>query len=121
MRFTTTPSLTLPQTRGPTTRAIHRRTNGSEIRATVLKTGDLRLAARAVQRRGWQIFARAFHVEIVYGVASAPLHQWLSIQQAIAAFALFSLLMFGLVVVKDWLKALWKRGGQNQAPALAVS
>jgi hypothetical protein len=36
MPFTATPGLTLPQTRGPITRAIHRRTNGSEIRATVL-------------------------------------------------------------------------------------
>jgi hypothetical protein len=78
--------------------------------------------ARPMQRFGRSsLFVYWIHVEIVYGVASAPLHQRLSIPQALAAFALFSLLMFGLVVVKDWLKARWKRGQQNQAPALAVS
>jgi uncharacterized membrane protein len=41
------------------------------------------------------------HVELVYGVASLPLHRNLTFPQAAAAAVLFSLLMFGVVRLKN--------------------
>jgi uncharacterized membrane protein len=71
--------------------------------------------ARPMQRFGRSsLFVYWIHVEMVYGTLTVTLQHRLSILDAIGAFALFSLLMFGLVVVKDWLKERWKR---RQGPA----
>jgi hypothetical protein len=47
------------------------------------------------------LFVYWIHVEMVYGVLSAPLHKQLSLEQAVVAFAAFSLFLFGLVKLKD--------------------
>jgi peptidoglycan/LPS O-acetylase OafA/YrhL len=47
------------------------------------------------------LFVYWIHVEMVYGVVSTPLHRALSLQQAIIAFAIFSLFLFGLVKLKE--------------------
>jgi uncharacterized membrane protein len=47
------------------------------------------------------LFVYWIHVEIVYGVLSAPLHRRLELEWAYAAFLLFSLLMFALVRLKN--------------------
>lgn len=47
------------------------------------------------------LFVYWIHVEMVYGVISTPLHRRLSLAQAVLAFALFSVFLFGLVKVKE--------------------
>jgi uncharacterized membrane protein len=60
--------------------------------------------------RGWSplrdfgvasLFVYWIHVEMVYGVVSAPLHRRLTFAQAIGAFAAFALFLFLLVKLKD--------------------
>jgi uncharacterized membrane protein len=60
--------------------------------------------------RGWSplrefgvasLFVYWIHVEMVYGVVSAPLHRQLTFAQALAAFAAFSVFLFALVKLKD--------------------
>jgi uncharacterized membrane protein len=55
------------------------------------------------------LFVYWVHVELVYGMFSGPLHRNLPFGQAVAAFAAFSLSMFGLVVLKNAGAARWKR------------
>jgi uncharacterized membrane protein len=50
------------------------------------------------------LFVYWVHVELVYGVVSSPLHGRLSFPAAAAAFAVFSLAMFGLVRLKARLR-----------------
>ncbi len=47
------------------------------------------------------LFVYWIHVEMVYGVLSAPIHRRLPFPQAVAAFAVFSVFLFVLVKVKD--------------------
>ena len=47
------------------------------------------------------LFVYWIHVEMVYGVLSAPLHRRLPLEWAYVAFLLFSLLMFALVRLKS--------------------
>jgi uncharacterized membrane protein len=46
------------------------------------------------------LFVYWIHVEMVYGILSYPLHRNLSLPAAVVAFALFTLAMFGLSVLK---------------------
>ena len=55
------------------------------------------------------LFVYWIHVEMVYGVVSTPIHRQLTFVQAIVAFAVFSLFLFGLVKLKDYLVARKKR------------
>ncbi len=55
------------------------------------------------------LFVYWVHVELVYGVASEPLHKNLPFPQAVAAFAVFSAAMFGLVLLKNAAVARWTR------------
>jgi uncharacterized membrane protein len=47
------------------------------------------------------LFVYWIHVEMVYGVISIPLHRRLSFEQALVAFAAFSVFLFGLVKLRD--------------------
>jgi uncharacterized membrane protein len=47
------------------------------------------------------LFVYWIHVEMVYGVVSVPIHRRLTLEQAAAAFAAFSLFLFGLVKLKE--------------------
>ena len=49
------------------------------------------------------LFVYWIHVEMVYGVVSTPLHRQLTFAQAIAAFVLFSVFLFGIVKLKEGL------------------
>ena len=60
--------------------------------------------------RGWSplqefgiasLFVYWIHVEMVYGIPSVAIHRRLTFEQALLAFAAFSLLLFGLVKLKD--------------------
>jgi uncharacterized membrane protein len=55
------------------------------------------------------LFVYWVHVELVYGVFSTSLHKRLPFPDAVAAFAWFSLSMFGLVLLKNYLVARWKQ------------
>lgn len=47
------------------------------------------------------LFVYWVHVEIVYGLLTLPIHRRLTFAQSLAAFAAFTLLMFGLVRLKN--------------------
>jgi uncharacterized membrane protein len=64
------------------------------------------------------LFVYWVHVELVYGVASDPLHRNLSFPAAMAAFAVFSVFMFGVVVLKN---AAVRRVKQWRAAAAAAA
>jgi uncharacterized membrane protein len=60
--------------------------------------------------RGWSplrdfgmasLFVYWIHVEMVYGVASLWLHKSLTFEQALLSYVAFSLLLFGLIKLKD--------------------
>jgi uncharacterized membrane protein len=47
------------------------------------------------------LFVYWIHVEMVYGVVSTPLHRQLTLPQAVAALAAFSVFLYGLVKLKE--------------------
>jgi uncharacterized membrane protein len=55
------------------------------------------------------LFVYWIHVELVYGVFSAPFHEKLPFPRAVAAFVAFSVFMFALAVLKNALVDRWKR------------
>ena len=65
------------------------------------------------------LFVYWIHVEMVYGLASAAIHRRLTFEQAVAAFVLFSLFLFGLAKLKDSLVARFRtpRGTSTWQPA----
>jgi uncharacterized membrane protein len=67
------------------------------------------------------LFVYWVHVELVYGVLSAPIHKRLSFPVAVAAFVVFALAMFGLVKLKQFLQTGRPteigRGGAASFPA----
>jgi uncharacterized membrane protein len=54
------------------------------------------------------LFVYWIHVEMVYGVMSAALHQRLTFEEAVVAFVIFSAFLFGVAKGKDSLVAWWK-------------
>ena len=54
------------------------------------------------------LFVYWVHTELAYGFATAPLHKNLPFPAAVAAFAIFTLFMFGLTLLKDRAVAAWK-------------
>jgi uncharacterized membrane protein len=73
------------------------------------------------------LFVYWIHVEMAYGVLSAPLHKRLPLEWAYLAFVLFTLLLFGLVRVKNrfaaglWPQAPGLRAGQGVRTDTALS
>jgi uncharacterized membrane protein len=63
------------------------------------------------------LFVYWVHVELVYGVASEPLHGNLPFRSAVAAFAVFSVAMFGLAMLKNAGVARWKKWRAASADA----
>jgi len=61
------------------------------------------------------LFVYWIHVEMVYGILSYPLHRNLSLPAAVVAFALFTLAMFGLSMLKT---RLVKRVSPGAKPGL---
>jgi hypothetical protein len=49
------------------------------------------------------LFVYWIHVEMVYGFFSRPIRRGLSLEEAVAAYVLFTVLLLGLVRVKNWL------------------
>jgi uncharacterized membrane protein len=69
-------------------------------------------AAPIVELGVSSLFVYWIHVEMVYGVLSAPLHRSLAITWMFAAVAAFAAAMWGLVRVKDGVLARWRHFGQ---------
>src|SRR5262249_44115570 len=64
---------------------------------------------RALSRFGrGSLFVDWIHVELVYGYATAALHGKLSLAGAVAAFAAFTVVMYGALSLKDALVELWR-------------
>ena len=57
------------------------------------------------------LFVYWIHVEMVYGAMSTAIHQRLTFEQALVAFVLFSVVLFGLAKLKDRLVTGWRTGG----------
>jgi uncharacterized membrane protein len=51
------------------------------------------------------LFVYWIHVEMVYGAMSVALHKRLSFEQAVIAFAIFSVFLFGVAKAKDYIAA----------------
>jgi uncharacterized membrane protein len=64
------------------------------------------------------LFVYWIHVELAYGVLSGPLHKRFALGEAFAAFALFSVAMFGAVKLKDRVVEWWKIGRLQPSGAL---
>jgi hypothetical protein len=64
------------------------------------------------------------HVELVYGVLSAPIHRRLPLPVAIGAFITFTVAMFGLVRLKDVIQRRrgrpTKTGSDSRASSLSA-
>jgi uncharacterized membrane protein len=71
------------------------------------------VACRPLQRLGRaSLFIYWIHVPIVYGWVAAPLRRKLAIPEILIAIVLFSGLMYGALILRDWLRAHWvQRGG----------
>lgn len=85
-----------------------------------------RAVSEVARRHGWspmQEFGRAslfvywIHVEMVYGVLTQPLHKRLPLGWAFAAFALFSLFLFGIAMSKNALVTRWHQRRPRAAPS----
>jgi uncharacterized membrane protein len=59
------------------------------------------------------LFIYWIHVEMVYGLASLPLHHGLTLQQTWVALFLFSLFMLACSIAKDWL--VERRGARRES------
>ena len=64
------------------------------------------------------LFVYWIHVELVYGVLSGPLHKSLTLNQALVAYALFSVAMFGAAKLRDRIVEWWNLGRLQPSGAL---
>jgi uncharacterized membrane protein len=64
------------------------------------------------------LFVYWIHVELVYGVLSGPLHKSLTLNQALVAYALFSVAMFGAAKLRDRVVVWWNIGRLQPSGAL---
>jgi uncharacterized membrane protein len=64
------------------------------------------------------LFVYWIHVELAYGIFTLPLHKSMSIGWAFAGYALFTLAMYGLTLLKNWLVSRWhQQRGQRLTTA----
>jgi uncharacterized membrane protein len=64
------------------------------------------------------LFVYWIHVELVYGVLSGPVHKHLTLNQALIAYVLFSVAMFGAAKMKDRVVDWWNTGRLQPSGAL---
>src|SRR6185295_10844351 len=63
------------------------------------------------------LFVYWIHVEMVYGLVSAPIHRRLPFVQCVLAWAVFTIFLFALVLLKNWIKRRW-RERRSAGPAM---
>jgi len=56
------------------------------------------------------LFVYWIHVELAYGVLSGPIHKTLTLGQAFAAYAVFTVALFGAAKLKDQVTDWWNTG-----------
>jgi uncharacterized membrane protein len=83
-------------------------------RALPVVSGPLEYFGRA------SLFVYWIHVEMVYGVMSAPLHKRLSLEGAVLALAVFTVFLFGVAKAKDALVARWRPRAPRHAGTLGA-
>jgi len=64
------------------------------------------------------LFVYWIHVELAYGVLSGPWHKSLTLGQALVAYLLFTLAMFGAVKARDRVVEWWNTGRLQPSGAL---
>jgi len=64
------------------------------------------------------LFVYWIHVELAYGVLSGPIHKTLTLGQALAAYALFTVALFGAAKLKDHVVDWWNTGRLQPSGAL---
>jgi uncharacterized membrane protein len=75
---------------------------------------DRRVSLSPLARLGRQsLFVYWIHVELVYGYATWALHRRLPLWGAVAAYAMFSSLMYAAVVARDRVVEVWRQRKQQ--------
>jgi len=64
------------------------------------------------------LFIYWIHVELAYGVLSGPVHKALPLGQALVAYALFTIALFGVAKLKDQIVDWWNLGRLQPSGAL---
>ena len=64
------------------------------------------------------LFVYWIHVELAYGVLSGPIHKSLTLGQAVTAYALFTVALFGAAKMKDQIVDWWNTGRLQPSGAL---
>jgi uncharacterized membrane protein len=64
------------------------------------------------------LFVYWIHVELAYGVLSVPIHKSLTLGQALMAYTLFTIALFGAAKVKDQIVDWWNTGRLQPSGAL---
>lgn len=64
------------------------------------------------------LFVYWIHVELAYGVLSGPIHKRLTLAEALVAYALFSIAMFGAAKLRDRVVEWWNTGRLQPSGAL---
>lgn len=72
--------------------------------------GDVRRWSPTEEFGRSSLFVYWIHVEMVYGVVSVPLHRQLSLVESVLAWAILSVFLFALVLLKNWLVGRWREG-----------
>jgi uncharacterized membrane protein len=89
------------------------------LHAIVEVAGRVKVECGPLERLGQSsLFVYWVHVELVYGYASWPLRHRLPLWGTIGAFAGFSLLMYGAVVVRDRIAAHLRLARRRPAPRI---
>ncbi len=65
------------------------------------------------------LFVYWVHTEMAYGFVTAPLHKALPFWTAVGAFALFTLSMYGLTLLKNWAVSAWRQRRARPAASIA--
>jgi uncharacterized membrane protein len=64
------------------------------------------------------LFVYWIHVELAYGVLSGPLHKTLTLGEAVSAYVLFTIALFGAAKLKDQVVDWWNTGRLQPSGAL---
>jgi uncharacterized membrane protein len=64
------------------------------------------------------LFVYWIHVELAYGVLSDPIHKSLTLGQALVAYVLFTIALFGAAKLKDQVVSWWNVGRLQPSGAL---
>ncbi len=94
----------------------------SAIYAGAVAAGRWRLALGPLQRLGRaSLFLYWVHVQIVYGWVTSPLRHHLEVWQTLVAFAVFSLMTYALIPLRDAILEAWQAPGPERETPQTVA